>query len=240
VHILPKFGATPIDQITRIEVKIWAKELCERMATSSAHSILSLLSTVLGEAENDRHIRSNPCQGLRINHRNSDEKVIAAPLQVLQLADRMDPTCATMVITAAYTGMRWGELAGLAWHNVLLDQEIPEIVIDPKEGALHELAGRVWLDEPKTENSPRTIALPPFLARMLAVKFSIARYDTVFTGARGAFLRRSNFRQRVWDPAANGVLNHDNPARRTPIAPGMTFHGLRPGQAPRPRHPQHR
>jgi len=197
------------------------------MATSSAHSILTLLSTVMGEAANDRHVLSNPCQGLRLSHRKRDEKAIATPLQVLQIADRLDPASATMAITAAYTGMRWGELAALAWHNVLLDQQIPEIVIDADEGNLRELAGKVWLDEPKTENSVRTIPLPPFLAKLLTAKLATARHDTVFTGARGAYLRRSNFRQRMWDPAVGGVPSHDNPYRRDPITPGMTFHGLR-------------
>ena len=227
LHILPKFGATPIDHITRIDVKAWAKELTGRMATSSAHSILTLLSTVMTEAANDRHVLGNPCQGLRLSHRGREEKVIATPLQVLQIADRMDPVSATMVITAAYTGMRWGELAALAWHNVLLDQQIPEIVIAPDEGNLRELAGKVWLDVPKTENSVRTIPIPPFLARLLTTKLAVARHDTVFTGARGAYLRRSNFRQRVWDPAVDGVPSHDNPDRREAINPGMTFHGLR-------------
>jgi integrase len=227
IHILPRFGATPLDQITRIEVKTWGKQMCERMATASAHSILTLLSTVMGEAADNRLITHNPCQGLRLAHGKREEKVIATPVQVLQLAERMDPAGATMVITAAYTGMRWGELSGLAWDNVKLDQEIPAIVIDPLEGALHELGGKLWLDAPKTENSVRTIALPPFLVAMLTAARTAGRYDMVFTGTRGALLRRSNFRQRVWDPAANGVPDHLTPARRAPITPGMTFHGLR-------------
>jgi integrase len=227
LYILPKFGATPIAHITRIEVKAWANKLADRMATSSAHSILTLLSTVMAEAAENQYVPTNPCHGLRLSHRKGPEKAIATPLQVLQVADRLDPVSAAMVITAAYTGMRWGELAALAWHNVLLDQDVPEIVIDPNEGNLRELAGRVWLDEPKTENSVRTIPLPPFLAEQLTAKLAVARYDTVFTGARGAYWRRSNFRQRMWDPAVNGVPDHDNPDRRNPITRGMTFHGLR-------------
>lgn len=227
LHILPKFGATPLTAISRIEVKSWANKLTDRMATSSAHSILTLLSTVMAEAAENQRVPNNPCHGLRLSHRKGPEKAIATPLQILRIADRLDPLSATMVITAAYTGMRWGEVAALGWHNVVLDREIPEIVIDPKEGNLRELAGRVWLDEPKTENSVRTIPLPPFLATLLTAKLAVAQYDTVFTGARGAYWRRSNFRQRVWDPAAGGVPSHDNPDRREPIIPGMTFHGLR-------------
>ena len=227
LHILPRFGATPLTHITRIEVKAWANKLTDRMATSSAHSILTLLSTVMAEAAENQCVPTNPCHGLRLTHRKGPEKAIATPLQVLQIADRLDPESAAMVITAAYTGMRWGELAALGWHNVLLDQEIPEIVIHATEGNLRELAGRVWLDEPKTENSVRAISLPPFLAKLFTAKLAVAPYDTVFTGARSAYWRRSNFRQRKWDPAVAGIPNHDHLDRREPVSPGMTFHGLR-------------
>lgn len=160
LHILPRFGETPIAHIARIEVKAWANNLTDRMATSSAHSILTLLSTVMAEAAENQYISINPCHGLRLSHRKGPDKTIATPLQVLEIADRLDPISAAMVITAAYTGMRWGELAALGWHNVLLDQDTPKIIVHANEGNLRELAGRVWLDQPKTENSGRSIPLP--------------------------------------------------------------------------------
>ncbi len=47
--------------------------------------------------------------------------------------------------------------------------------------------------------------------------------DTVFCGARGAWLRRSAMSRRVWRPAVNG-----NPTTRTgPIQEGMHFHNTR-------------
>ncbi|MEV0084561.1 hypothetical protein [Saccharopolyspora sp. NPDC050642] len=44
-----------------------------------------------------------------------------------------------MIVTAAWTGARWGELAGLQRHNTHLDDG--HIVIDPDIGALHEING---------------------------------------------------------------------------------------------------
>ena len=131
------------------------------------------------------------------------------------------------MIAAAYTGMRWGELTGLSWDNVLLHEQIPALRIDPKEGALHEIGGRLWLDGPKTKASVRSVALPAFLAAMLTAANRVARTDYVFTGEHGGRLRRSNFRQRIWDPAVGGDPTDRDPDRRAPIAPGMTFHGLR-------------
>jgi len=72
-----------------------------------------------------------------------------------------------MVITAAYTGLRWGELAGLQWTRTHLDVADPRLNIDPHDGALHELGGRLELGPPKTPASARTVHLPPFLADLL-------------------------------------------------------------------------
>jgi integrase len=228
IHILPRFGQTPLDQITRIEIAAWGKLLATRMAPASALSVLTLLSGILGEAADHGLIPDNPCRGLRLVRQGKDaDRAVATPLHVRRIADRMQPLAGTLVITAAYTGMRWGELTGLAWDNVLLDQETPEIRVAAHDGALHEIGGRLWLDAPKTLSSVRRVALPPFLAAMLGAARDSARADTVFTGERGAYLRRSNFRQRVWDPAVNGVPGHAEPAWRDPITPGMTFGGLR-------------
>lgn len=226
-HILPAFGQLPLDEITRAAVKAWGNALHARMASSSADSIMALLSTILGEAAANRLIPTNPCLALRLARTSPAERKHATPLQILQIAARMDPMSATLVITGAYTGMRWGELAGLAWNSVLLDQDIPAIRIPKEEGALHEIGGKLWLDAPKTDSAVRTIALPPFLATLLTATRERTRTDFVFTAERGGWLRRSNFRRRTWDPALTGNPAHLDPARRDPIVPGMTFHGLR-------------
>ena len=51
------------------------------------------------------------------------------------------------------------------------------------------------------------------------------RYDRVFTGARGAVLRRSNFSRRFWRPAWDGDPDNPDPEKQiTPILVGFTFH----------------
>ncbi|KAA9159300.1 tyrosine-type recombinase/integrase [Amycolatopsis acidicola] len=147
---------------------------------------------------------------------------------------------ALMAITAAYTGLRWGELAGLQWIRTHLDND-PRIEIDPDFGALHEVRGRLTLGTPKTPASVRTVDLPPFLNGLLSdhhdrnpgTKF-------VFAGRDGRLHRRSNFRQRSWVPALVG----DEALGWAPIHPGMRFHDLRHTQQnlahrrPRPLSPQ--
>jgi hypothetical protein len=68
------------------------------------------------------------------------------------------PWAAVLLITAAYTGARWGELAGLQRRNTHLNDA--RIVIDPHIGALHETAASPS-DHPKPPNPPAPSPCPP-------------------------------------------------------------------------------
>jgi integrase len=126
-----------------------------------------------------------------------------------------------MVLTAAYTGMRWGELSGLDRANVDLDHHT--IYVHPEVGALHEVGGKLFLGPPKTADSVRHIDLPPFLTGRLGAALDEHDHPTVFPGARGGFQRRSNFNRRAWSPAVTG-----DPAAGLPtVLTGMHFHDLR-------------
>jgi integrase len=224
-HILPRFADMPLSQIQRMTVKAWVKTLRGTLSERSVGDVAGLLSMVLGEAVEEGLLGANPCRKLRTNTGYRPERPHACPDEVATLARRVSPDNAVLIITAAYTGMRWGELAGLQWDHTNLDNG--EIVIDPRAGALHEINGRLELGPPKTPASVRTIHLPPFhveLLTQLRRRHPDARF--VFTGADGGLHRRSNFRRRVWIPALIG-LDHADARRGRPIEPGMHFHDLR-------------
>jgi integrase len=128
-----------------------------------------------------------------------------------------------LIITAAYTGMRWGELAGLQWIRTYLTSD-PRIEIDPEFGALHEVRGRLTPGPPKTPASVRPIHLPVFLVELLTAHHQRNPQAPVRVHrADGGLRRRSNFRQRVWLPTLAG----DDDLEWGPIQPGMHFHDLR-------------
>ena len=129
------------------------------------------------------------------------------------------------MITAAWTGCRWGELAGLQRNRLRLEphRNRGELVIDPATGALHESGHRLWLGPPKTPASARTVTLPPFLVALLREHLAATPNQFVFTSPLGCRLRRSTFDRRVLRPAVDGDLRKG----AHPIRPGRTFHGLR-------------
>jgi integrase len=237
-HILPRWGQCRLGEISTAEVNLWAGEkIAAGYAPATVSSQVKLLSRLLTDAVDAKLITSNPVRqrrrrGPRVLN-PQPERVWATPEQVVRIAEQATAlggaTAALLIVTAAWTGARWGELAGLVRDNVHLDDEDDAvIVIDQRLGALHESGQRLWLAAPKTAASVRVITLPPFLIELLREHLRRTRGVAVFTGPHGGWLRRSNLDRRVLRPAADGNLDQAHTLVRTePVCPGLTFHGLR-------------
>lgn len=214
VHVLPRWGSVQLGGILASDVALWLKKLRERYAASTVATIRTVLSTCLDDAVDDRLIPTNPVRARRRRGRRRDrgvkpvEKAWAMPEQVLTIANNAavlgGPAAKLLIITAAWSGCRWGELAGLHRDRVDLDHGRGIITIDPLVGALHESARELWLGPPKTPASAREIQLPPSLATLLREHLACHDGPMVFVSPRGRFLRRSCFDRRVFRPAVDG------------------------------------
>ncbi|TDC86498.1 tyrosine-type recombinase/integrase [Actinomadura sp. 7K507] len=232
-HIVPAFGDVGLDAIRRMAVKQWAQELSARYAPSTVSGIVTLLSIVLTEAVEERMIAHNPIQGLRLGHlafhhdRAGKSRPVPTAEQVGRICERVRQrggrNMEIMVITAAWTGMRWGELAGLARGNCRTSDGY--IQIDPEVGALHEVGAQLWLGPPKSPAAARRIDLPPFLTELLEEAMSGHDHDQVFVAPQGGWLRRSHFARRIWRPVCDGAPGPSG--EDPPILTGTVFHGLR-------------
>jgi integrase len=63
-----------------------------------------------------------------------------------------------LLVTAGWTGLRWGELAGLQRSNLHLDDGV--LLVDRYVVGLHESGSRILLGPPKTNVSVRIVSLP--------------------------------------------------------------------------------
>ncbi|MGD9527827.1 tyrosine-type recombinase/integrase [Pseudonocardia sp.] len=236
-HIRPRWGTTPLGDISGIAVAAWAKKLrAEGYAAATVATILKIFSMMLADAADERLIPANPIRPRRRGRRRHEpvtEPVWATPAQALAVAVNAarlaGPTAGILLLTAAWTGARWGELTGLHRDNLTLTSDgVGRIVIDPHVGALHEVDTMLYLGPPKTAESARPITLPPFLVEVLRHHLSTHPHPHVFVNADGSFLRRSNFARRAMRPAADGTtIRAQPPVAAAPAAPGLTFHGLR-------------
>jgi integrase len=189
-----------LGDITALDVTTWLKDLRKRYAASTVAGILTVFSMMLDDAVDQRLIPTNPVHRRRGRDHfpTRAEKVLAMPEHVLRIADQATmlggPSAGLLVITAAWTGCRWGKLAGLQRDHVH-----GAIVIDPEYGALHESTHGLWLRPPKTPASARTITLPPFLIELLRKHLATTTGSYVFTSPLGCRLRRSSPRENVGD-----------------------------------------
>ena len=133
-------------------------------------SVKKLFAMMLADAVAERLIPYNPVQprrpaecALPAQSRRSGQPPTKCCSVADQAAHCYHPCGAILILTAAWTGARWGELTGLHRKNLLLDAG--QMIIDPVKGALHEgESGRLWLGPPKNASSARTITLPQFLS----------------------------------------------------------------------------
>lgn len=106
-----------------------------------------------------------------------------------------------LYVLAITTGMRQGELFALHWQDV--DLNAKRVVV---KHTLSEVRGKLWLAEPKTAKSRRTVqltqtavdALHEHRKRMLAEGH--AGNDLVFCNQEGGLMRKSNVRRRSFEP----------------------------------------
>ena len=110
------------------------------------------------------------------------------------------PPYRALVQTAAGTGMRWGELAGLQRDRLDLLRRRLEVT-----QTLVDVNGVLSFGEPKMPRSRRYVSLPPSLVTVPARHLEGHQHELVFTSETGDPLRRSNFHARVWRPATTAA-----------------------------------
>jgi integrase len=188
-------------KITTVDVQAWLVD--RRNAGLSATSVAKayrLLARILREAVESGFIAKNPCTIRRAGYERTPEMAFATPEQVATLADVIASEYRALVLTAAYSSLRWGELAGLRRRNVNPLHKTITVVEQ-----LTEVNGHLAFGPSKTDSSRRTVRLPDVVADELAAHLD--RYaehgpdGLVFPAAEGGPMRRSNFRRRVWLPA---------------------------------------
>lgn len=128
--------------------------------TAGAYAVLR---TILNEAVRDGVIPVNPCQirGAGVFH--AKERPTATPEEVATISAHMPAHLAAAVTLAAWSGLRQGELFGLARQHVNLDAGTVRV-----DRALVYVPGEpVKFTKPKTHSSRRTVYLPPFVTEVL-------------------------------------------------------------------------
>lgn len=169
-HVLPEFGSWPLKSITTTAVQSWVKRLTRGgLAPATARSCFNLLAGILESARKDGLVRDNPCRGVDLPPVPAHGETYLTRGQVDAVASRMEPFDAAVVYTLAYTGLRWGELAGL--HAGRLDLLGRRVTVAE---TMTEIAGDRRVKAYPKSRVRRTVPLPSMLVDVLAAHLGVA------------------------------------------------------------------
>lgn len=190
-HVLPRWGSTPVGQITSRGVNEWIGELEQSSAKpgknhtaakakkrplhpTTVASIYGVLRLTLRHAVGQGYIATNPCSRdaitLPSKRRRPGRRSVGKALtwgELRQLKDALPEEWRTPVALAVVTGLRAAELWGLTRED--WDAEAATITV---RHTLSDTTGGLLAAPTKTEASERTISVPQSLHAALTAAAS--------------------------------------------------------------------
>jgi integrase len=218
-HIEPYLGQVQLAELSTDTIRGWrAGLLHDGRSEDRTVKAYRLVRAVLNTAVDDGRIKRNPCRIKGAGEYRADERPTASVRQVYALAERMPERFRVLVLAAAFTGLRWGELIALRRYDV----DLAGRVLHVRRRLAQLNGGAIQSGPPKSAAGVRSVSLPVVLVdelrRHIEQFAGLGPEGLVFRGEKGAVLRRGNFGRRTKWPAL--VV-----AAGLPV--GFHFHDLR-------------
>ncbi|HEX4402730.1 MAG TPA: tyrosine-type recombinase/integrase [Galbitalea sp.] len=217
LHIIPALGQIPLSELTRLRCQQFVSELNKTQAPGSVHKVATVLSGAMQLAVDDGRLAGNPASRLKLPRQMKKRKKFLTHQQVADLAAAVDSRAkgegfGLLIYVLAYTGLRWGELAGLR----VRDLDFTRRRLNVRE-TMVEVGGYFEESAPK-DYEERSIPVPAFIMSQLETHVaSKSDADRVFVSARTHRpIRNQSFRRYWFNDAATEIG-----------IPGLTPHELR-------------
>jgi integrase len=207
---LEVFRTMPLDEIRPAAVEDHIAALAKR-APRQAELTLRLLKQVLANAKERGHLVDEAVFRVKAPRRDQREMRFLEWDEVEELAANTVAPYGNMVMVAALTGIRQGELFALRDRNVDLEAKTVRVENGTYAGELVPV---------KTRASRRRVDLSAHAVRVLRRQLLARKPNDlglVFPSPQGEILNDDNFRHRVFRPAV----------RRTKLT-GLRFHSATP------------
>ena len=159
-QLLPAFGATPLDRITRNQVLRWF-DAYSRTAPGGANHALRILRRVLEFAISQGHLGTNPARDVTMNRRTALTRFLSRD-EVRRLHRALDRHARTgtrhahqadIIRLLLLTGCRRGEILALRWTEVDGDTlALEEAKTGPRKVYLSVPARRIIERQPRGES----------------------------------------------------------------------------------------
>jgi integrase len=194
--LLPELGHLRLTAITRARIQDLADSLLrEGKAPATVANAILPLRAIYRRLVDREQLTLNPTERLSLPRDRGKRDRIAEPGELSALLAALDDSHRVLWATAAYTGLRRGELQALRWETVDLAAGILRV-----ERSWDRVAGLV---EPKSRTGRRKVPIPGALVPELVAHLSRQRAgaEFVFEGPGGRPFDPSNLirtAKRAW------------------------------------------
>ena len=168
LRVKPRWGNVALGDIRPTAVQQWISDLgrgkddAKPVGASVVKRTHYVLSGILADAVRDRLIVVNPAAGIKLPRTTRKRPVYLTHEQVNTLARGAGNKYEGLVLTLAYTGLRWGEVVGLRVRDLDMLRKRATI----SENAVQS-GKQIYIGTPKAHKQ-RTVPLPEFLLPYLA------------------------------------------------------------------------
>jgi integrase len=215
VHVVPDMGKARLVAVTAANVDAWLDDL--EAGPRAKQQAFTVLKRAFNYAIDTGVLTVNPIA--RVNApeaRKREQRVLTVEEVKKLLAAAQGTEWYALIFLAAVTAMRQGELFGLTWNAVHLDDAYLRVT-----KALRNGYGGLELAEPKTESSVRRIELPKEAVAVLTAHRAKQtgkpnEHNLVFPNSGGGFVHRDNFAKRTFKELL-----------KTAGLPAVSFHSIR-------------
>lgn len=194
-HILSKLGLVKVSDVCPLHIDTVKAANDNRLSPKTRRNIIAVCQSIFSLAVDKDVIQRSPVRKSHKIETSRTEKPTWSPMEIKSIIEAAPVRYRALFVCIALTGLRLGELLGLQWRSVFLQER------------RFEVRQSLWNGElvtPKTKGSTRVIHFGPVLAETLTIHFQNAFRkdpgDLLFCKADGSPLNPDVLRRDVLYP----------------------------------------
>lgn len=223
--LVPALGRKRLDKITTLDLQAFIDELPRarggenELTPATRKRYMNTIRSMFGKAVEWKMLQANPSTAVTTPKASRHKELrVLTPAELKLFLGALPEDYLPLFKTLAYTGIRLGEALALEWEDI----DLKARTIRVNKSVYKKTVGPT-----KTQNSLRTVSIPPSLVK------NLVRGDSklVFPNQDGTYFNQHNLRHRIFQPTclkvglAERVEDPTNKSKKRYV--GLRIHDLR-------------